>query len=487
MASETNELTFVRCPTCRSLVPASASRCRICNATLEAGAKPAASEPPAPQGRARQKTVSAAAEEVRGIVGAAAPIEPPVKPVSVAPVAPAESGRPADVNDSTEDDTFDPLGAFLQDLDAEEDKPTPSAPPTPQKTESPLADLFDDSDDDDDDDDFDLDIFNDPVFEELLSDKASKQSAGPSDSEVSETSDLVDDLLDPLDDIEEPEPQVEVKPEPPPVVQREPRRPESRRQEPSRGEGAPQRPSEFVNREEPRSAKPVERQPAPRPKVDSPPSPVSPRPRIGGVGPRQEVNPRVSSDSSSKDQASARPQRPTQPETRGAARREEPRRPEGRPLIHPARTAAGSNRANLEDERERVQPSEPAREERSPVAPSGPRTNKMKPGRLFGWLVSYENPDGRAIELRVGRFFITGNSIRGSDLILEDQSISTPHALVAITENGFQLQDLMSERGTFVRQQGEAQYSREDGVMEIRHGDWIRFGDVEFLVTIVPS
>jgi pSer/pThr/pTyr-binding forkhead associated (FHA) protein len=118
---------------------------------------------------------------------------------------------------------------------------------------------------------------------------------------------------------------------------------------------------------------------------------------------------------------------------------------------------------------------------------AGVRTSKSKQGRLFGWLVSYENPDGRAIELRAGRFFVTGTSIRPTDLILEDQSISTPHALMAITESGLQLQDLMSERGTFVRCQGEAQYVRQDGVIEVQHGDWIRFGDVEFLVTVVPS
>jgi len=65
MASETNDLTFVRCPTCRSLVPASASRCRICNATLEAGGKAAGD---AGVGRVRQKTVSASPDEVASML-----------------------------------------------------------------------------------------------------------------------------------------------------------------------------------------------------------------------------------------------------------------------------------------------------------------------------------------------------------------------------------------------------------------------------------
>jgi pSer/pThr/pTyr-binding forkhead associated (FHA) protein len=107
---------------------------------------------------------------------------------------------------------------------------------------------------------------------------------------------------------------------------------------------------------------------------------------------------------------------------------------------------------------------------------------------LFGWLVSYENPDGRAIELREGKFFVTGNSIKATDLVIEDASISTPHALMSVSgEGGFKVQDLMSERGLFVRSREGGQYRREEGTVEIKHGDWLRFGDVEFLVTIVPT
>jgi pSer/pThr/pTyr-binding forkhead associated (FHA) protein len=112
----------------------------------------------------------------------------------------------------------------------------------------------------------------------------------------------------------------------------------------------------------------------------------------------------------------------------------------------------------------------------------------MRPGRLFGWLVSFESPDGRAIELREGKFFVTGSSIRGTDLVIEDASISTPHALMSVSaDHGLLIQDLMSERGVFVRPGDRGQYKREDGVVELKHGDWVRFGDVEFLVTVVPA
>jgi hypothetical protein len=38
-----------------------------------------------------------------------------------------------------------------------------------------------------------------------------------------------------------------------------------------------------------------------------------------------------------------------------------------------------------------------------------------------------------------------------------------------------------------MRSGDRGQYSREDGVIELKHGDWIRFGDVEFLLTVVPG
>jgi hypothetical protein len=49
------------------------------------------------------------------------------------------------------------------------------------------------------------------------------------------------------------------------------------------------------------------------------------------------------------------------------------------------------------------------------------------------------------------------------------------------------MQDLMSDRGVFMRSGDRGQYRREDGVIELKHGDWIRFGDVEFLLTVVPG
>ena len=108
-------------------------------------------------------------------------------------------------------------------------------------------------------------------------------------------------------------------------------------------------------------------------------------------------------------------------------------------------------------------------------------------GRLYGWLVSFNNKNGEGIELREGKFFITRTELKDGDLVLDNPCISTPHAMVTIDPNkGFRVSDLMSDRGIFVRHKGDVTYSREEEVFTLENGDWVRFGDMEFLVTLIP-
>ena len=108
------------------------------------------------------------------------------------------------------------------------------------------------------------------------------------------------------------------------------------------------------------------------------------------------------------------------------------------------------------------------------------------PGRLFGWLVSYGDPCGQAIELREGQYFVSKDRLKESDLLLDDQSVSTPHCVLRVgVDTGFEAQDLMSERGVFVRSRDSDVYRREHDRVTIEHGDWLRFGDVEFLVSLI--
>lgn len=110
------------------------------------------------------------------------------------------------------------------------------------------------------------------------------------------------------------------------------------------------------------------------------------------------------------------------------------------------------------------------------------------PGQLFGWFVSFASPEGASLEIREGRFFITNTSVRRGDLVLHDDSVSSPHALVTISSGtGLTIQDLMSEFGLFIKRAGEDSFYQERETAELFHGDSVRFGNVEFLVCLVPN
>ncbi len=454
MASETSELTFVRCPTCRSLVPATASRCRICNATLEAGGKPAAGDAQAAGGRGRQKTVAASPEEIANIVAASTPPPPP------APAAPLQQSPQPAQPESPIDDGFDPLGAFLQDLDS-----SPESAPSPT-TSAPAA-----VSQEDDLDDFDLDLFDEPSFDETPT-KVVVEPLEPEPSVVDEDP-LFDDTPPPPPPVV-PEARVEVKqPESvaPVEVSVKPTPPQSAKVE-----------ERFARQEQPRQARQEQRivRDTPPPRSNQPMRPKVAQPQ--SAPPRQEAKP-AREEAPRRD----RPQQQPPGNRSGAVRDNQSARPQGghKPVQHGGAHKQQQPQHQHNNEKHNGRRHD-ERDTRHDQGAHAQRPGRVPPGRLFGWLVSFENPDGRAIELRGGRFFITGTSIRDSDLILEDQSISTPHALMAITDRGLMIQDLMSERGTFIRSQGDSQYRREESAVELRHGDWLRFGDVEFLVTIVP-
>lgn len=57
MSTDSTELTFVRCSSCRSLVPAVSTRCRMCGASLDAASDESA-EQDDKSSRVRQRTMS---------------------------------------------------------------------------------------------------------------------------------------------------------------------------------------------------------------------------------------------------------------------------------------------------------------------------------------------------------------------------------------------------------------------------------------------
>ncbi len=112
--------------------------------------------------------------------------------------------------------------------------------------------------------------------------------------------------------------------------------------------------------------------------------------------------------------------------------------------------------------------------------------NKDLIGRLVGWLVSYKDPQGTAVEVREGKFFITKDPLKDFDFIIDDESISTPHALVTVSNtNGIMIQDLMSDAGIYLKQKGRNEYEQRSTPFKVNQGDWIKFGNVEYLVSLI--
>lgn len=110
-------------------------------------------------------------------------------------------------------------------------------------------------------------------------------------------------------------------------------------------------------------------------------------------------------------------------------------------------------------------------------------------GTLLGWFVNYEQ-DSRGVggELRTGRFFIGRQRLRKNDMVIPDSAISTPHCLIAASRaEGLKIQDLMSEQGTFIKRRGKDSFVQVRDVVTVEHGDSLRFGGYEVLVCLVPG
>lgn len=106
---------------------------------------------------------------------------------------------------------------------------------------------------------------------------------------------------------------------------------------------------------------------------------------------------------------------------------------------------------------------------------------------LVGWLVNYNGNTCSTIEVREGRFFISAESVKGADLVIENMNLSVPHCLVrASTLEGLRIQDLMSDGGTFVKKQTDGEFRKIDDSTVVEHGDWLRAGDYEALVCLIP-
>ena len=105
----------------------------------------------------------------------------------------------------------------------------------------------------------------------------------------------------------------------------------------------------------------------------------------------------------------------------------------------------------------------------------------------MGWLVNYaQNSAGTSIEIRSGKYFVARQRLRDDDLVIPDSAISTPHCLLKASKGTLQIQDLMSEQGTYVKKSGSSTFVPVDEASILEHGDRIKFGAFEVVVCLVP-
>ncbi len=373
MAGENSELTFVRCPSCRSLVPAISTKCRMCGATFENN-QSEDDKSKGQSGRARQHTgsISAASEELELPTTKTAPPPPPTASFKSTKSEAPSNGLDID----------DPLRNFLEEVEADEEQQAPVAAKP-----------------------------NGAPFE-----PAPKAPVAP---------------------------QREAKPTPPPPA-------------------SPPKPT----------------QPAPQVTVESG------RGRPGGLSFGKPDNRGDSrSDNRGENREARKPE--VQPAPQAEPRREQrpqpaPQKPNFQPRAEAPRPAP------------QAQPNQERREERQPErrveAPKPPSSKVViHEGDLVGWLVDYRDPRGLGVEIRESQFFISRERLKPSDMILDDESISTPHAMVRITrQNGVEIQDLMSESGIRVRRRDSNSWQTVEERVKLQHGDRVQFGSIEYLIVLVP-
>ncbi|RIL09922.1 MAG: hypothetical protein DCC75_05485 [Proteobacteria bacterium] len=405
MSTDSTELTFVRCPSCRSLVPAISTRCRMCGASLEAsgGTKPDAAESEAKKsGRIRQHTVMQSESELNATAERIREEEGQTKSAA----ADAEPSQELNMHETEIDSTADPLSAYIEEIEIDDQEPVKSSAKQTPKDQAAAKEQ--------------------PAHTKFNGDgKAHKYEAvGESSPAQAKSGEAFDPLKASEPDQNSPKLVVE-----------------------SGGRRGRHGGLSFGKEREEGAVHSSGAQDAGR----------------KGDGERRL------------DQGGA--VRPDQRESRQPEQRNEHR--DDQRQDHRQHRHGG--------ERPVEQRSQGGRQNESRVS-ADVRREEAGAGKLVGWLVSYSNPNGTAHELREGKFFVTSSSIKKNDLVITHASVSMPHAMVSISaSDGLKAQDLLSDKGMHLRRKGTDNYQRISDSTRLEHGDWIKFGEIEFLVSYVPG
>lgn len=458
MTTEETELTFVRCPNCRSLALAAATRCKMCGHQLGKSDGEAADDAAQRKSRVRQRTISATrddVEEIKKQILSGALSEPP-----------AESAK------SDDDDDRIRIGARPARPEIRVSPPVVEEPKTPNGVR---ARVFEEDDEPLDDDEIDTTylraeaprsepakveeraVASEVDVEDKEADFAPKGGvdwhSDDDDAHVEDEGDEEDDGGDePVAGVSEP------------VIggPREGKRKRRRKKK---------KPGQLANPVVGGGQAPVPSESPVRPPVAE----AHPEPRV-----EVRAEPRVE----------ARFEPRVEPPVVAAPVVVEPvvQEPVVAKVETPEHRGFGESKGfgNKQVEQVMQTPNQPRGAEASQSFRGRP-TEEVE-GTLLGWFIHFgQDPRGTSVEVRSGRFFLGRQKLRGSDMVIADSTVSTPHCLITSSaQDGITIQDLMSEQGTFVKRARTNNYVPVQQVITLEHGDWVRFGQYEVMVCLVP-
>lgn len=114
---------------------------------------------------------------------------------------------------------------------------------------------------------------------------------------------------------------------------------------------------------------------------------------------------------------------------------------------------------------------------------SGTEIDTTTLGALRGWLVMLED-GGQSVELRTGKLLLTSSHIRDqNELVIEDPSVSVPHAMLHVGDSRIRVFDLVSEQGTSIERNGKLE--RVENFADLNDRDYLILGNVRLLVVLI--
>jgi len=545
MSSEKNELTFMRCPSCRSLVPTGSVKCRMCGFAFETPEGGDVASAARTSGRVRQRTVSKSREEILAALeqaelggqtesSAAAPgyLGQEEDTAEATPSEDHGSGYEDDIESSeqveveptynnghheahhTEASNTEANHSEGEDFQEEEAVILEEPAASHGLPNEPATEDYHASEDA-------TDVWHDETPEEVpteeMTAKSSHHHHDDNDDDVVSGGDVADEGRDvhvalgsaaeteevstPESEVSEQEPVaaqeeiIHMQEAETPVVQEEPTARTSNRPEaviPAR----PQRESEpgFRLKSDNKDKKPANNQQGEKVAQDN--SREDNRHQNGNPqqgGNKQQQGNRQQNQNQPQQAGGQEPSGGVRPESSRRERgdRGKPEGQDGRQQDNRQKDRDNNNRRTPEREQHGGTHGSQHPRHRNDESRGGAGRVEVKStasaDSLIGWLVSYEAPNGTGIELRGTKFFVTREQIRASDLVVADPSLSSPHCLVSAPGNGTLIvQDLLSERGITVKRIGSHTFENLDEVGTVANGDTVKFGSAEFLVVLIP-